>query len=199
MLRLPAWAAPIASPVALTHVAARVYAARICECARRRCGHHGFPPPEPLPDAAGGPLALGGIDLAAEVDDTLGGVDADLGSLHPLVGEERDLGLGGEPAIADHCLGCLRRGLRLLVGCARRQRGRNDECRQDRCRNRSTVPHSPILLTNRFNATYSPATRRCLVAGISRRFPLRLPAAVDRAPHRGAVRRSGGPQGTGTR
>src|SRR2546426_5054993 len=87
--------------------------------------------------------------------------------------EERDLGLGGDPAIGDHCLGFLRRGLGLLVGGARRQRGCGDERHHDRCRScRSTVSHCPILLTHGFNAIYSPATRRCLVAEISPRSSL---------------------------
>src|SRR4029450_456189 len=140
--------------------------------------------------SAGCAVGRGGVDLAAEVDDTLGSVDADLGHLHPLVGEERDLGLGGQPAITDHRLGFLRRGLGAPLACARCHRARTDECHQGPCRNRSTVPHSPILLANGFNATYSPATRRCLVAEISRGFSLHLPVAVDRARRRGAVRRS---------
>src|SRR5262245_42819886 len=74
----------------------------------------------PLAGLAGCRLRVLGIDLPAEVNHAVHAVDADLGTLDSSIGEQRDLGLGGQPGIAELRLGLGADALGLAFGVLER-------------------------------------------------------------------------------
>src|SRR5262245_52997572 len=94
-------------------------------------------------------LRVRAVDLASEMHDAaFVGLDAHLPALHPLVGEQRHLGLCRDPRIADRRLGVVGHALGLVLGLfrlalrARGERYRRKKRCQDRGHHYLAVPHS---------------------------------------------------------
>src|SRR5207248_1612569 len=69
---------------------------------------HALDAVDALGDLFRGGLRLIGVDLTAQEDLAAHRLDAHFAPLDPLIGEERDLGLRSEPAVADRALRYLR-------------------------------------------------------------------------------------------
>ena len=77
---------------------------------------HILDPLDTLGHFGGGRFGLGGVNLPAEHHHAILGLDVHLPTLHAVIGEERDLGLGGDPRVAHSLLCVLGRALDLVSG-----------------------------------------------------------------------------------